>query len=163
MNENTDRVATEILMPLDEARYGARYRDDLITLYRDYVASADSVSARRTAANSFFVTINTALLGIRGYFDVKSDETVIILAVVGILLSLVWYRMIESYRALNGSKFRVIQLMERQLPLAAYTAEEYVQDHGPKVHQGLSSVEAYVPMLFALLHVAIAVYHFAGG
>lgn len=162
MSDREESRAIEMLMPQAEDRYGARYRDDFLTIYRDYVASADSISARRTAANSFFVTINTALLGVRGYFDVKSDETVIVLAIVGILISLVWYRMIESYKTLNGSKFRVIQMMERQLPLAPYTAEEYVQKSSPKAHRALSSVEAYVPMLFALLHVAIAIYHFAG-
>lgn len=163
MSENSNQTALELLMGEAESSYGDSYRSDFLTLYRDYVASADSISARRTAANSFFVTINTALIGVRGYFEVNSNETVVILAIVGILLSLVWHRMIQSYRTLNGSKFRVIQLMERHLPLAAYTAEEYVQDHSAKAHRGLSSVESYVPMLFALLHVAIAVWHFTKG
>lgn len=163
MSDHQKAAAIEILTAETEDSYGERYRGDFLTLYRDYVASADAISSRRTAANSFFVSINTALIGVRGYFEVNNNETVVVLAAVGILLSLVWNRMIQSYRTLNGSKFRVIQMMEKQLPLAAYTAEEYVQKTAPSRHRALTSVETYVPLLFALLHVAIAVYQLTRG
>lgn len=163
MSEQTENKANDLLLAAPESRYGERYRADFLTLYRDYVASADAISSRRTLANNFFVGINTALIGVRGYFEVNNSQTVIVLAVVGILISVVWYRMIQSYRTLNASKFEVIQLMEKHLPAAAYTAEYYVQTHGPTRHRSLTSVETFVPLLFALLHVAIGVYQLTQG
>ena len=163
MSEQAENNANDLLLAAPESHYGDSYRADFLTLYRDYVASAESVSTRRALANKFFVGINTALIGIRGYFEVDSNQSVIVLAVVGILLSVVWHRMIQSYRTLNASKFDVIQLMEKHLPAAAYTAEYYIQTHGPIRHRSLTSVETFVPLLFALLHVAIAAYQLTQG
>ncbi len=150
------------LLGTPESAYGERYRGDFLTLYRDYVASADAVSSRRTLANNFFVGINTALIGVRGYFEINNGQAVVVLAAVGILICVVWYRMIQSYRSLNSSKFQVIQEMEKHLPLAAYTAEYAVQKSSAKPHRSLTSVETFVPLLFSLLHVAIAAYQLSG-
>ena len=54
----------EELSGVSEAQYGDQYTEHLLTLYRDYVTSADNISNRRQVANTFFLTINTALLGL---------------------------------------------------------------------------------------------------
>ena len=54
----------EELSGVSEAQYGDQYTDHLMTMYRDYVTSADNISNRRQVANTFFLTINTALLGL---------------------------------------------------------------------------------------------------
>lgn len=161
MDRNADQAARETLMAEDEGSYGDSYRSDYLTMYRDYVASADTISSRRATANSFFLTVNTAYLGARGYFEVASNEGTLIQAIVGILFCLVWARMINSYKTLNSAKFRVIQMMEQQLPLAPFTAEEFVYARAPSRHTALSSVESLVPLFFALLYLAVAVFHFA--
>jgi hypothetical protein len=161
MNTNFDQDASQLLMGEDERDYGEDYRDDYLTLYRDYVASADTISSRRATANSFFLTVNTAFLGARGYFNVTSDEGALIQAFVGVLFCLVWARMISSYKTLNSAKFKVIQMMERHLPLAAYTAEEHVYNNSPVKHTALSSVEALVPLFFVLLYAGVAIFRFA--
>jgi hypothetical protein len=157
MKQNTE-AASQILFAQSETQYSGNYPKDYLRMYRDFVASADAISVRRNTANGFFLTLNTAFLGARGYFEVNGDVFVLIQAVAGVLFCLVWWRMIQSYRTLNGSKFRVIQMMERGLPLAPYTAEEYVNTSGPTLHLALSSVESLVPALFALLHLAVAVH-----
>jgi hypothetical protein len=153
---NDDRTVERILLSEPESKYGEDYRAHYLSLYRDYVASADTVSARRNTANSFFLTINSAFLGARGYFEMSDNSLVPVQAAVGVLFCLVWWKLIQSYKSLNGSKFDVIQMMERHLPLAAFTAEELVQHTSPKVHRALSTVESYVPALFGLLHVGAA-------
>jgi len=155
-----DRAAEATLLASRENDYGADYRDHYLTLYRDYVASADAISERRNTANGVFLSINTAFIGAQGYFEVDANEYTIIQAVLGLLFCLVWWRMIQSYKTLNGSKFDVIQLMERHLPLAPYTTEELVQKTGPTLHRALSTVESYVPALFAVLHIAVAFINF---
>jgi len=161
MSRDIDQLGREALMAEDERSYGDHYRADYLAMYRDYVSSAETVSARRNTANGFFLSVNTAFLGARGYFDVTSNEGALIQALVGILFCLVWARMISSYKTLNSAKFKVILMMEQQLPLAPYTAEEIAYKHSPKRHTTLSSVESLVPLFFAVIYLAVAVFHFA--
>ena len=157
-----DRTAEKLLLAEPENRYGADYRSHYLSLYRDYVNSADAVSSRRNTANGFFLTINSAFLGAKGYIKVSDNDFSWILGAVGVLFCLVWWKLIQSYRTLNGAKFDVIQLMERQLPLAAFTAEEYVYKTGTTVHRALSTIESYVPALFGVLHVGAAILSISG-
>lgn len=157
MNETTEKAAN-ILLSASQGEYGESYKGDFLTMYRDYVASADNISAKREKANAFFLTINTAFLGASSYFEVNSVEAAYIQALVGLMFCFVWGRMINSYKTLNGSKFDVIQLMERHLPLAPFAAEEFVQKTSPKGHIRLTSVEKLVPGVFALLHIFTAIF-----
>lgn len=152
-----------VLNSVPDTRYGPDYQDHYLTQYRDYVASADSISQRRTTANSFFLGINTAFFGATGYFTVSDNDFIWVQAAVGVLFCLVWWKMIQSYRTLNSAKFNVIQQMERNLPLATFTAEELAYKTGGTVHRALSTVESYVPALFGVLHLVVAILNFTGG
>ena len=154
---NDNQTIDAILMPVTDTQYGEDYRSHFLTMYRDYVASADAVSSRRNTANSFFLTINTGFLGAAGYFDAVSWQLALLQAFVGILFCLVWQKLILSYRSLNSSKFDVIQLIERNLPLAPFTAEEMVQKSGQVIHKALTTTEKHVPLIFGILHILVAI------
>lgn len=49
------------LIGIPESAYGPEYKPHLLELYKLYVEMADHISDRREKANSFFLTINTAL------------------------------------------------------------------------------------------------------
>jgi hypothetical protein len=160
MQDEREELVTRTLQSLNENEYGADYRDHYLTLYRDFVTSADTNSQRRNMANSFFLTVNTGFLGVKGYFEVSGSsadvlEFALVQAIVGMLFCLVWWLMIRSYRTLNRSKFEVIQMMEKNLPVAPYSAEWVAQKTGLDRHRGLSWVESFVPMLFGALHLAV--------
>jgi hypothetical protein len=97
--------------------------------YKLYVEMVDRISARRPTANSFFLTINSALLAFAGFFTRKEDGAsaplawLVVVGVVGLLLCLSWYRLVRSYRDLNTGKFRVIHEIETRLSLALFGAE----------------------------------------
>lgn len=144
--------------------YGDSYRADFLTMYHEYVASADRISERRTAANTFFVSANAALLGLNGYFLQKDGEPSLLIndalwvpAVAAILMCWIWRGLISSYKSLNGAKFGVILAMERQLPAAPYTDEwANLQDsQRSSKHIPLSDSEKYVPMVFMIVNVGI--------
>ena len=156
--KNFIEEAAKILLSQPESEYGEKYRNDFLTQFRDYVGSADNISERREKANSYFLAINIGFIGASAYFDINSAQAAYIQAIVGLMICFVWGRMIESYKTLNGSKFQVIQLMERNLPLSPYAAEEFVQDNSPKKHRSLSSVEKWVPGVFAVLHILSAIF-----
>ncbi len=132
-------------------------------LYKLAVEMADRVSARRGLANTFFLTVNTAVLALLGSAHVRWYP-----AVAGIAMCITWWALLKSYRDLNRAKFEIILAMEENLPARIY-GEEWVKlstDRAPfdirpamlKAWLGrykeLGYVERIVPWVFAILYLA---------
>lgn len=122
----------------------------------------DRVSARRMLTNSLLVGIHTALIAA---ITVMLKEKVLepnlispIPFIAMVLLCLVWWRIVKSYRQLNSGKSKVIKAMEQNLPLAPYDAEWIALGKGkdPKLHPPLSRVDTWVPLCFGLLYLLLA-------
>jgi hypothetical protein len=140
-------------------------------IYKMTVEMADRVSARRGLANSFFLTINTTILGILG-----THAASWYLAVAGIILCISWWALLKSYRDLNAAKFKVILAMEKNLPAQPYGDEwdylrsERVQSLAPGAarrawtarYRELGVIERTVPWVFALVYLADIVRRLAG-
>lgn len=123
---------------------------------------ADRISARRLAANSFFVTAVTGLAVLLG-----SAKFPWYVAIACILLSVVWWGMLRSYRDLNEAKFVVIHRLEKSLPVAVYTEEweALKRESAPFSWQPgrfkawlfhyreLGQLERVVPLLFSAIFV----------
>ena len=149
----------EQLRGMAETDYGDAYREHMLTMYRDFVASADDVSRRRQVANSFFLTINTAIVGLAAEESLAraaGGTVMLVVMVAAIVICLVWWQMIASYRSLNSAKFQVINDWEKALPARPYTAEWAAKSRADgAVIKTLTRVEAYVPWVFAVLHVLV--------
>lgn len=138
----------------------------ILELYKLAVEMADRVSARRTAANAFFLTLHgglAATVGILGQSTSTSprDEWLYLLLapIAGLALSAAWYLLLKSYRDLNRAKFAVITEMESELPAQIFEKEwrQLKKDpvkgwRGRYAEQG--TVERVVPIVFAGLYVA---------
>lgn len=107
----------------------------VLELYKTAVEMADRVSARRAGANSFFLTLNTALAAIVGIVSSARNAKLhgsvpsfgafglCVTAAAGVVLAVVWWAMLRYYRRLNGAKFDVINRLEKRLPAQPYTDE----------------------------------------
>ncbi len=133
--------------------------------YKLYVEMADRVSARRLTANSFFVSINTAVLAIAGYIKFACGEPTLrqyywIIAIAGIVISYAWYRHIRSYRDLNTAKFKVVHEIEKMLPLKPYDAEWEAVGRGanPKLYKPVSHIEIGVPWMFIVINALVIIW-----
>jgi hypothetical protein len=130
----------------------------LFEQYKLYVEMADRISARRQTANSYFLTVNTALLSFVGYITTKDTSDYLwLLGIVGVSLCYLWYRLIRSYRDLNSTKFNVIHEIEKRLPLSPYDAEWEAMGRGkePKLYKPFTHIETGVPWVFVVLHVFV--------
>ena len=135
--------------------------DGYLELYKLAVEMADRVSARRTAANSFFLAVQTALVTLLGV-DGLSQQAV---AGAGLVLAGAWWLLLRSYRKLNGAKFQVITEMEMQLPVAVFTHEwTALKSGGPAVKRRLRDryaelgvVEQVVPAIFAVIYLVVMI------
>lgn len=129
----------------------------LMEQYKLMVEMADRVSARRATANSFFVTVQSALVAAFGF---AKDERWP-LAVAGIIIAATWWLSLRSYRMLNGAKFKVINTMESSLPATPFKDEWVILDKkdGPlhKRYAALSFVEQTVPVAFGLLNAGLLI------
>lgn len=141
-----------------------------LDLYKLTVEMADRISARRGTANAFFLTLQSALVTLAGVAHPASSQGglvtvdrfgLVMLSIVGLVLSSTWWLLLRSYRDLNGAKFKVILVMEEQLEAQPFGDEwRYLKDDPVKKrllarYAELNVIERIVPVIFALLYVAI--------
>ena len=136
-------------------------KDPKLALFELYLATAEKVSDRRVQANSWMLSVNSAIVALYGYL--QADKSAVgtaqkavwlwAIPVAGILVCLAWAALLTSYRKLNRGKFAVIAQLEADLPIPPFTREReaYRRDN----RRSLSSVERLIPVCFALLYAAM--------
>lgn len=145
--------------------------ETLIEQYKLYVQMADNVSKRRQDANKFYISLMSALIPVLILVLDQTKKTIInpnaillIVSFMGILISLIWWLNINSYRQLNGGKFQVINELETRLPYQGFTREwDFLQEgKKSKVYLELTKVERWVPYIFSLPYWALFIYAIVG-
>jgi hypothetical protein len=139
----------------------AASRSVLIEQYKVYVEMADRISARRGLANTFFLTLNTAIFIVVGIFwqhppnGSRGLLTVPWLVLLGQCLA--WFWLLRSYRQLNTAKYAVVGALEEGLPASPYWSAEWAalgQGRDPARYWPLSHVEQWIPSFFAAAYTA---------
>lgn len=157
-----------LIQNIDKSLYGQDYDKHILELYKIYVDSADKISSRRMLANTFFLSIHTALITA---FTVLINEGLLPKTLIGMLpfvavvgLCFVWWFIVESYKQLNSGKFKIIHELEKQLPISLFDSEWNVLGKGndSSLYRPLSHLERYVPVLFGLMYLLIGIsYYFS--
>ena len=135
--------------------HNEKWHSHLLDQYKLYVEMADRISNRRATANSYFLSVNSAILAFVGYLTSKdSTDYLWLLALAGVTLSYFWRALILSYKNLNTAKFLVIHAIEKRLPISPYDAEWEAMGRGknPKLYRPISHIELGVPYVFIALH-----------
>lgn len=149
---------------VNEKEYGASYREHLLAQYQLYVEGMEKISDRRQNANNYFITINTVLISFIGVlFQVKIFEHVAwiksLIAVIGIIICVIFWFLLRSYKQLNTGKFKVIHEIENKLPLALYDFEWKMLDEGKKqsTYFPFSHIEMIIPWVFGVVYIVLGV------
>jgi hypothetical protein len=148
------------LLSRSREQYGEFYSEHLFEQYKHYVESAEKISERRVSANNYFLTVNSFLVTLYGLVASSkfASSWLILVPFAGLLVSLTWHRIITSYRDLNTIKFSVIHELEEQMPAALYAYEWKKAQYGKgKKYHPLSHLERWIPIIFMLLYVILAV------
>jgi hypothetical protein len=162
--EIEDNQIDDILVaayPEYKEKFPERYVDHYLEQYRIYLLIFDNLSDRRQKSNEFFLALNTAIMGIMGYFEIKtisaSSVIFILVPLVGMAICLCWYRMILSYSQLNRAKFKVIHLLEKKLPAKLFDTEWNILGEGKDKNKyyPLSHAERLIPIIFTVLYIII--------
>jgi len=153
------------LKSIDENQYGKDYKQHILEIYKVYVGMADKISSRRQSANSYFLSINTAVIAFFGYSKLKSDfsdlsDFLWLVSIAGMVLCYTWYRLIRSYKDLNSGKFKVIHEIEKLLPIRPYDTEWTAIGRGnnPKLYLPFTKIEMRIPWIFFALNLFVVIY-----
>lgn len=156
---NISENETEKLYNISESEYGNNYKDHLLEQYKIYLEMIDRISSRRQSVNSFFLSINTALITLLGYKIVISNTNHLIVihtlvGLCGMILCYIWYRVIKSNKGLTSGKFKILHRIEKKLPVSPYDAEWEVLGRGedPKLYLPFTSIEKKIPWIFLFIH-----------
>ena len=154
-----DEQSCNSLIRQPEERWGESFKSDLLEQYKLYVQSAENVSARRVASNRYMLTLNAALVALYGLQSAGFGQSywTLLIPVMGIPVSLLWYLIIKSHADLNRVKFGLIHEFEQHLPAALYRREWQLADEGRgKSYRAVTTIERWIPILFAALHIVLA-------
>ncbi|MEU8242566.1 hypothetical protein AB0C07_30300 [Actinoplanes missouriensis] len=131
-----------------------KYQTAILEQYKLYVEMADRISARRALANTFFLTLNSAIFTSIGVFwTVRPDASLgwLTLPLLALMAQCAaWFWLLRAYRELNRVKYRVIGDLEQRLPASPFWRAEYPVLRGVP----LSAVEQVLPVFFAVLYAA---------
>ena len=132
--------------------------------YKLFVKTADDITMRRLQTNKFYLTILLGLFTIASFFnkngvtEVLNEQIILILvSVIGMALSVIWYVNIESFKLLNSAKFKVIHEMEKDLPCACFDKEwQYrVGEDESKAYPILTNIEKFLPIMMGIVFFII--------
>ena len=138
--------------------YGETFTADLLEQYKLYVQSAEHVSARRLASSRLLLALNAGLAALYGIRPEGFESGWVLLSVpvLGIVVSYLWSRIIQSHRELNRVKFELIHELERHLPAAPYTCEWRLAEQGRgRSYRAVTDIERWLPWTFLALHVIL--------
>ncbi len=143
-----------------EKKYGRDYKNHYIKQYKIFVNSAEKISDRRGTTFSILLAVNSIIIPIIlnsfGWTFLKNFWWItIIIPILGILICLIFFRLITSYKQLNTIKFKIIHEMEAKLPLAIYEKEwEYAKEgKSSKIYLQFSKIEPVIIYLFCFFYI----------
>ena len=113
------------------------YESTVVEQWKTCVEAANGITEKRNNANSIFITLNTALFAVISF---SLEYRSMLLAAVGIVICVLWLRLIDDYKKLNSVKYAIINEMEEMLPLSPFK-EEWRRLNEDKGYCGLTKTE----------------------
>ncbi|MEO0585125.1 MAG: hypothetical protein AAF135_23125 [Bacteroidota bacterium] len=133
----------------------------LLEQYKLMVSTADTASDRRSRNNQLYLSLTTFLISVSSFLTQVGETQPwhyviwIGLSIAGVLICLLWYVNIRSFRQLNSGKYQVILELEKQLPAQPFQREWEILGEGQdnKRFIRFTKIEAYIPIILMILFV----------
>lgn len=143
-------------MAIDKKTYGKLYQEHYLEQYKIYVNSIDKISDRRESANRYFLSVNSTLIVLSGFIVEYTHDAKSMLLIgvsgIGIITSIVFWILINSYKQLNAAKFEILHRIENKLPIELYKDEWDALGQGKDIWKyfPFSHVEKIIPAVFII-------------
>ncbi len=162
--EKYQRIREKAVDSEEEQKHKEELEGILFEQYKIYQKTSEDLVNRRQDVSKFYQSLNSALVvflgAIAGFVGMPAKAIVLIsVSIAGIIMDLSWYKILEAYGNLNASKMKVINLIEKQLPIRLYDAEwEVMSDKlNSKKYVSFTDSEKRVPKLFCILYGLVIV------
>ena len=127
---------------------------------------ADKISERRGQANRFYISILTGLFALFTFIekvnvdDLNERRLFLVAGILGLLLCVIWWFNIKSYRQLNTGKFKTLHDLEKHLPYQFYRKEWELLGEGKEIkkYYQLTKVEQFTPLLVGVLYLVLVIF-----
>ncbi|NCX93584.1 MAG: hypothetical protein EBX40_02785 [Gammaproteobacteria bacterium] len=139
------------------------YNHLLIEQYKIYIEMYDRVSARRTLANTFFLTLHAIFISALG-ISLHNPGTIaqaglLIFPLLGLLvLCYAWSRLVQYFRRVINAKEKVINEFEKRLPSNPSFLAERRAMSTDRPYNSLRRMEITLPYVFGALYVLSYLY-----
>lgn len=154
-------------IPISKDAYGDNYSQHYFEQYKLYLSGIEKISDRRESANKYFVTINSGVIVALSYLVQRFNNffvipVIIAILILGVVLSIFFYLLINSYKQLNTKKFLVLHKIEESLPIQMYSDEWKALGEGKDTSRyfPFSHIERLVPVIFGLAYLGALIYVF---
>ena len=138
-------------------------REEALKVYDLYLQDLGRIGALHSSVRQYYVTIITALIaflalaGKDGLLNPNSLTVDLVVGVIGVLLSALWFADMVAFSKIYAAKLDVVVDMERvaQFPLSPFTAENQKMetDRRPSTTAVDMAAAALVGLLFAAVFV----------
>lgn len=154
------------LFQTDKKEYGEDYSEHLLEQYKLHAEMADAASKRRVETNKYFLSINALLVTAIGLMS-EQDSIIFmdafwrgVVAFSALLMCILWWSMIQSFKSLNRAKFQIINAMERHLPSAGFSAEwDFIERLNEKErHREMTTIELWIPVVFGCIYIVLMIF-----
>ncbi len=136
------------LINTKEVEYGSQYNEHILEQWKICTEMANCNSERRINSNNIYIAINAAIIAFTTFsLDYKS----IIMSIVGIIVSILWWNTIKSYKELNKVKYKIINEIEKMLPLSPFEYEWKIINEEGK-YKRFTHLETFLPWIFIVLY-----------
>jgi hypothetical protein len=140
-----------------------KYQQAIMEQYKTFAEMADRISNRRTLANTFFLTTNSAFVilvspTLSGTSAGAGWKNLVMLALI--CQCVIWFSILGSYRRLSSAKYRIIGEIEDALPIKPWHHEWQIMgaSKGLQRYWRLGYLERWVPGVFLIAYAtALAV------
>ncbi|MDE6441837.1 MAG: TIR domain-containing protein [Clostridia bacterium] len=173
-SKNIDSHITRDVTDIMKYLPAKNFTDDktLFDQYKMFVETSEELVKRKQSVNSFYVTLNSVILGaIISIMCAINDLPIlfglvkvsliisVFTSLVGLIVCFSWISILNSYADLNASKMKIIEFIEHHLAVNLYETEWSVmtQKVGKKKYKSFSKKERFVAILFAALYVIIVI------
>lgn len=136
------------LVNIKKDEYGDQFNDHILEQWKTCAEMANCNSERRINSNNIYIAINAAIIALTSFsLDYKS----IVMSIVGIIVSILWQSTIKSYKELNRVKYRIINEIEKMLPISPYEYEwKLINEEGK--YKRFTYLETFLPWIFIFLY-----------
>lgn len=135
----------------------------LLEQYKIILQTSEDLINRRQAISNFYLSVHSVMIGAITailVLDISLWAKLLIgltFAAIGIVLSVSWIELLESYGRLNASKIKVLSAIEKKLPVSFFDAEWAILSNRTQKQQykSFTNFEKTIPKVFIGTYIAV--------